>query len=238
METSRLSYVKEYFDKNYGDGKADEEVEVVGKFLAENAEGKVLDCGCGPVPQVWTICMPKATEIHAIDLPQESIDFVKNELKHKEKYAKKFKAYQKIAKEIVGKIQEGYIEEQLNKIKSVQQADMSAKIPFEDNYFDVVASIFSLGCLNNEMELNSAIKEISRVLKVGGKFLHINTNGKNRNDILPEYTWRGLSQSSEILVPYLEKAGFNNIKIEKFKLKENKSIYKYGEIHLISARKR
>lgn len=235
---NKEDYVKEYFDGNYGDGKADEEIGIVGKFLAENVGSKVLDCGCGPVPQIWAICMPKATEIHAIDLPKESIEFVKNELKHKDRYAENFKDYQKIAEKVAGKLPSDYILKQIEKIKSVQQGDMSVKIPFKYNSFDVVASIFSLGCLNNEMELSSAINEILRVLKNKGKFLHINTNGRNSNNILPEYTWRGLSQSSEIIIPHLEKAGFSDISIKKFKLKENKSMYNYNEIHLISAIKK
>ncbi len=235
----RENYVKEYFDNNYGDGKVDEEVEIIGKFLTENARGKVLDCGCGPVPQVWAICMPFATEIHAIDLAKESIAFVKNEIKNKEKYLKNFRDYKKIAEKIVGKLPKDYILKQINKIKSIQRADMSKKIPFPNNYFDSVMAIFSLGVLKDELELNTAIREIFRVLKKGGKLLHMNTNGKNKNDILPEYTYRGLPQLSEILFPYLKKAGFGNISLSKFRLKENKivSMYKYDELSFLIATK-
>ncbi len=236
-KTPRENYVKKYFKENYGDGKTDEEIEIVGKFLAENARGEVLDCGCGPVPQVWAICMPFATEIHAIDLAKESIAFVRNEIKNKEKYLKNFKDYKKIAEKITGKLAKDYILKQINKIKSVQKADMSKKIPFPNNYFDSVMAIFSLGVLKNKSELNTSIEEIFRVLKRGGKFLYINTNGKNSNNILPEYTYRGLPQLSTIILPYLKKAGFEEISIKKFKLKENKkdSMYKYDEISFLSA---
>ena len=238
MNPSRSDYVKEYFDKNYGNGKTDEEVDLVGKFLAKEAEGKILDCGCGPVPQVWAICMPKATEIHAIDLPKESIEFVKNELKDKDKYATNFDGYQKITEKVTGKFSKNYIVNQINKIKSVKQADMSKKLPFKNKSFDVVASIFSLGCLNNEKELIKAVSEIARVLKKGGKFLHINTDGRNVNKVLPAYTWNGLSQDTEALIPYLEKEGFADITLKRTKLKENKSMYKYDELSFLVAKKR
>jgi SAM-dependent methyltransferase len=240
--SKRQDYVKEYFDKNYASGRTDKEVKVVGKFLAENVKGKALDCGCGPVPQIWAICMPKVKEIYAIDLPKESIKFVKKELKQRKKYSREFKSYKEIAEKIVGKLPKDYIINQINKIKSVKQADMSKKIPFDDNSFDIVMSIFSLGCLKNVKELKKAIKEISRVLKKGGKFLHINTNGKNSNEDLPEYTWRGLPQMSEILIPYLKKAGFSEVKLRKIKLNHNSSsyysMYKYNQISLLSAIKK
>ena len=81
MKKSRLNFVKDYYERDYGDGKVTSEIVDVGNFLAKNTSGKVLDCGCGPVPQIWVICMPKAEEIYAIDLPKESIAFVNKELK-------------------------------------------------------------------------------------------------------------------------------------------------------------
>ena len=162
---SRKDYVQEYFLRNYGDGETGEEVKAVGEFLAKNVVGNALDCGCGPSPQVWAICVPHATEIHAVDLAPESVMFIKNALKNKNKYPKLFGNYQKIVEKVSSKLSKDYILKQIDKIKSVQQANMTKKLPFPDNYFDTVMSIYSLGVLQNISELNSAIKEMSRVLK-------------------------------------------------------------------------
>lgn len=236
---NRLDYVKQYYEKCHGDGSVDKEIEEVGKFLAENVKGKVLDCGCGPVPQLWAICMPSATEIHAIDLPKESIDFVKNQIATKEKWYKTFFSYQEIVENIKGKLPDKYILNQIDKIKSVQQADMTKSLPFPENYFDMILSLYSLGVLRSEQELDKAIRNISKVLKKGGKLLHINTDGKNSNSILPEYTWQGLSQTIELIEPYLVKYGFDNVKVRKIPLKtSSNSMYKYNNLFLLSAIKK
>lgn len=238
--SSRKEYVENYFTNNYGNGWVDDEIEAVGKFLAKNVTGKALDCGCGPVPQVWAICMPLATELHAIDLAPESIPFIKKELKNKKIYAKIFVDYKKIVEKTSGKLPINYISKQIDKIKSVQNADMSKKLPFPDNCFDTVMCLYSLWVLKDESELYAAIKEISRVLKKGWKLLHINTNGQNRNDILPEYTYRGLSQTSDILIPYLKKTNFKNISLKELKLKwdRSSSMYKYNKISFLLATKK
>ncbi len=235
--TRREEYVKEYYESCMGEGQVDKEVEAVGLFLADNVKGKVLDCGCGPVPQVWAICMPDATEIAAIDLPQESIDFVKRKLVEKKDWYMKFYPYQKLIESAKGNLSSSYILNQVDKVKTVQQADMTKNIPFEDGHFDTVVSLYSLGVLRNEEELDNAIINMARVLKKGGKLLHVNTDGKNANSILPEYTWRGLPQASEILTPFLEKHGFSSITIKKVPLKdyEGERMYKYDAISLLSA---
>ena len=112
---------------------------------------------------------------------------------------------------------------------------MTISLPFENNYFDTVISLYSLGVLKNKTELESAIKNIARVLKSGGKLLHINTNGENSNDVLPEYTWQGLSQTAEILTPILKDAGFKNIAAKETKIEAAEGMYKYNVIVLLSA---
>lgn len=232
----RKEYVKWYYDACYGNGKIGKESEAAIKFLVNNATGKVLDCGCGPVPQIWAICMPDAIEIRAIDLPKESITFVKRQLSTKNKWYKKFYRYQQTVETIRGKLPKTYTLDQIKKIASVQQSDMTKKLPFKPAYFDTAMSLYSFGVLKNTEELDSAIKNISRVLKKGGKILHINTNGQNSNTTLPEYTWNGLSQTSETILSSLKKHGFTKIKVKKVALKRDpKSTYKYDAISLLSA---
>lgn len=235
---NKLEYVKEYYDKNYGNGDIDKEIEAVGKFLVNNARGKVLDCGCGPVPQIWAICMPEAKEIYAIDLPKESIEFVKEQLKTKGAWNKNFISYQRIVEAEKGKLLDNYILNQINKLVSIRQADMTKPLPFPEQYFDTIVSLYSLGVLRDEVELNNAMQNISKILKRGGKLLHINTNGKNKNDILPEYTWRGLSQMPEKIISLLQKHDFIDIKVKKCKINTGNGMYAYNNIYLISAVKK
>lgn len=234
MESSRLDFVTDYYNRNYANGKVNSEVEGTGSFLAKNVYGKVLDCGCGPVPQIWAICVPKASEIYAVDLPKESVDFVNKELKQKSKYAKLFEDYKKIVEKVEGKLPGNYILNQINKIKEVRQADMSKKLPFPDEFFDCVCCIYSLGCLENKKQLASSLKEIKRVLKKDGKFLHINTNGHFRNNILPAYTYRGLPQEPNLYSSFMKKVGFDKIKVSKFKMDKADVVFNYNEISLIS----
>jgi SAM-dependent methyltransferase len=235
---NRKGYVKKYYDW-YAEGTVEKEVTTVALFLAKKTYGRVLDCGCGPVPQIWAICMPCATEIRAIDLPKESISFVKSQLRQKEKWYKKFYAYQKVVEKEKGKLPSDYILSQIAKLKSVQQADMTKPLPFPSNYFDTAISLYSLGVLKSEKELDHAVKNISRVLKPGGILLHINTDGQNSNLIVPEYSWNGLPQVSGILLPSLEKYGFTKIKVRKITLSNKRdNMYKYGAISLLSAVKK
>ena len=64
----------------------------------------------------------------------------------------------------------------------------------------------------------------------------MNTNGRNHNSILPEYTWRSLPQIPEFIEPILIKMNFDDIKVRKIDIKSG-SAYKYNEISLLSARK-
>ncbi len=234
---NRKEYVQWYYDLHLGDIEPSGETDVVGRFLAKNVFGKVLDCGCGPVPQIWSICMPKAKEIHAIDVFKESIYFVNKKLKNKQKWYNNLIDYQKIVESVSGKLPKVYILKQVNKLKSVKKADMTKKIPFKDHYFDTAISLYSLGVLKDETALDSALKEISRVLKKGGKLLHINTNGRNSNNILPEYTWKGLSQTTKLLESKLKRLGFIKIKIKETNV-ESEGTYRYDKIHLLSAVKK
>lgn len=238
---TREEYVKKYYEL-YDDGSKFEEfgieIEAVGKFIFENVSGIFLDVGCGPVPQMWSVFMPKAKEIYAVDLPMESIVFIKNKLKKKKDWYKNFLPYQFFIEKLLNKkLGEFYILEQIDKIKFVEQADMTKDLPFSDNFFDTVASFYSMGTLKSEQELNKAIFNINRILKIGGKFIHINTNGANKNDILPEYTWQGLPQGQEIVEHYLKKNGFKIIKKQKIKLDDDGGEYKFNEINMFLAEK-
>ncbi len=238
MDNKKLKYIEKYYLNNYADGDVDKEIEAVGSFIAKESAGRVLDCGCGPVPQIYAIFMPQMKELYAIDLPQESIDFVKEKIALRGKWYQTFLPYQKVVESIYGVQPESYILKQIEKIKDIQQADMTENLPFPDEYFDTVISFYSLGCLNNEEELNKAIYNIKRVLKTGGKLLHINTNGKNSNNELPAYTWRGLDQTSKLIKKYLKNSGFNIISEKQVDLFPNKdSMYTYSNISLLKAEK-
>lgn len=239
MATKASKYVEKYYLNNYADGTVDEEIKNVGMWVAKKAEGRVLDCGCGPVPQLYAIFMPRMEELYAIDLPKESIDFVNKKILSAQHWYQTFSTYQKVIEEIYGKQPKNYILQQIAKIKKVQQADMSINLPFPDQYFDTAISFYSLGCLENEKKLETAINNIRRVLKLGGKLLHINTNGKNSNNDLPAYTWRGLDQSPKIIKKYLEGTGLRVVSEKQFKLDASRdSMYKYSEISLLEAVKK
>lgn len=75
------------------------------------------------------------------------VDFSENMLKLAEKKAKKF-----------------------NISAEFTVADISKRLPFEDNFFPYALSISALHCLNKK-EQKKAIKELYRVLKKGGKAL-------------------------------------------------------------------
>ena len=214
MSTQAKQYIEKYY-KSYESAEVDQEMQVIGNFLIQHARGTVLDCGCGPVPQLWSIFMPQMSALYAIDLPQESIDFVREKISSVETWYQNFKTYQQEVEKVVGNLPEDYVLKQISKIGSVQQSDMTAELPFSHDFFDTVVSLYSLGCLNNEDELQKAIENIQKVLKPGGTLLHINTNGKNKNDELPAYTWNGLDQASTLIEKYLSQAGFINISVQE-----------------------
>ena len=232
---NRKEYVEWYYKLH--SCPLDKEGKLVGTFLANNVSGRVLDCGCGPVPQVWALCMPRATEISAIDVVEESVAFVKANLATRNQRLDKFSCYAKIAESAIGNLPEDYTDKQIDKIKSIGVADMAKHLPFNRGYFDTVLSLYSLGVLKDKRDLEHAIENIAGVLKRGGKLLHINSNGTNRNDVLPEYTWKGLPQATSVLKPILERHNFNNIEVSTFDVK-SKSIYQYDKIYLLSAIKR
>lgn len=235
VEITPKEYVEKYY-KSYASGDVDQEIKATGTFLIENTKGKVLDCGCGPVPQLWSIFMPNMEGLYAIDLPQESIDFAKDKIAHVNEWHKDFNEYQKVVEEKIGSLPDDYVIKQVSQIQSVQQADMTKNLPFPQDYFDTVISLYSLGCLKNEEELKTAIQNINRVLKPGGVLLHINTNGENKNDALPAYTWNGLSQSSLLIEDYLTKEGFTDITRKEVVLNSNSNgMYKYDTISLLRA---
>jgi hypothetical protein len=73
-------------------------------------------------------------------------------------------------------------------------------------------------------------------LKPGGVLLHINTNGQNKNNILPAYTWNGLNQSSLLIKEYLIQEGFIGITEREVPLNSNiNGMYKYNSISLLRA---
>lgn len=236
METKQ-EYVQRYYDL-YSSGNIDAEMITTGSFLVRNAKGRVLDCGSGPVPQLWAIFMPEATEVHAVDLPEESVSFVKQKLEAVDEWQNDFSEYQRVVEQITGQQPSDYVRTQVQKLKTIRQADMAESLPFPDQYFDTAVSLYSLGCLKNVEELERAIENINRVLKPGGTLLHINTDGQNRNAVLPAYTWNGMDQSSDEIVRFLRERAYTDIQTSQEKLpQEASAMYKYGAVSLLLARK-
>lgn len=235
--SKRSDYVREYY-KSYATGEVDEEIKTVGSFLIKNVTGPTLDCGCGPVPQLWAIFMPHMTELYAIDLPQESIDFVKEKIAAPVEWIASFSPYQKVVEAVIGAQAKDYILQQVSKIKGVRQSDMTLPLPFPDNFFDTALSLYSLGCLKNEDELDRAIINIKRVLKTGGKLLHINTNGENPNTTLPAYTWNGLGQTPSVIECALRRSGFKDIEPKTIPLSTDiYGKYRYNSLSWLLATK-
>jgi SAM-dependent methyltransferase len=235
MKTAAEDYVNKYYN-SYRGGDLDTEMRVVASFLINNVQGKVLDAGCGPVPQLWALFMPDMTELSAIDLPQESISFVQKKISSVSKWKNEFLSYQRFTETLTSHLPEDYIEKQTKKI-SIQQADLTKKLPFIENYFDTVISLYSLGCLESEKGLQNAIENLHTALKPNGVFLHINTNGKNSNPFLPAYTWNGLDQTSLTIKKYLARVGFKNITIDEIPVDPQGGMYSYNLISLIKATK-
>lgn len=232
------AYVEKYYNL-YSSAEVDREMEMTGKFLAEHVRGVALDCGCGPVPQLWSLFMPKMTKLHAVDLPKESIDFVKEKLKTVDDWSEGFRPYQEAVEKICGPLGDSYIKDQISKLVSVEQADMAKSLPFADNFFDTVMSLYSLGCLKDQEELSCAIENLTRVLKPGGVFLHLNTNGHNQNDSLPAYTWNGLTDTTHLIEKELVQRGFIEIEVKRIPLTiGSDSLYVYDGMSTIKARKK
>lgn len=229
--SKRQEYVKMYYEL-YDDGSIithiDNDTKFVADLLIKYAKGKVLDCGCGTVPQMWSIFMPQSKLIYAIDLPKESIEFVKNKIKMVDEWKQRFELYAEYGNTEISK--------QISKLNTIQ-SDMTDKLPFQKSFFDTALSLYSLGTLPSENDLNKAISNISDVLKINGTFIHVNTNGYNSNEIVPEYTWRGLEQTTDIIKKYLQKNGFDIIETNSMKV-DGSSMYKYDEIHSILAIKK
>lgn len=237
MKTPAEQYVERYY-QGYISGPVDQERDAVGRFLIENAKGKILDCGCGPVPQIWAIFMPRMEEYYAIDVPKESIDFVKDKLAHIPDWYIGFDKYKKEVEKNIGPMPAEYVLQQFGKIRSVERADMSTELPFSPGYFDTSISLYSLGCLKSEAELEQATRNIKQVLKPGGSVLHVNTNGYNKNNDLPAYTWNGLSQSADLIRKYLEQEGFVGIVSQEVSLDSDQhGRYTYDTISLLRATK-
>lgn len=114
---------------------------------------------------------------------------------------------------------------------------MTKSLPFPENYFDAITALYSLGTLKNEEELKDAIANFHKLLKTGGKFLHTNTNGTNANNILPEYTWRGLSQKSGVIKEQLKKFDFTDIIEQTIKVNGD-GIYKFNTVSVICSTKK
>lgn len=206
-----------YYTGNTGDKTiVDAETSSVGETLCDNVYGNVLDLGCGNVPMAWAIFMKNAHEISAVDLPPESIDFIKEKLKEPEIIAREFTEYQDYLETYLNKkLGENYIENQIKKIKKLDVCDMSKSIPFDDEYFDSIVALFSMGCLKNPDEVTNALININRKLKTNGILIHTDTDGRNRNNILPEYYWKGLNMNCDDINNVAKDIGFELISQKK-----------------------
>jgi ubiquinone/menaquinone biosynthesis C-methylase UbiE len=90
------------------------------------------------------------------------------------------------------------------------------KLPFKDNYFDIVYSSLVFHHLNSQAKQDS-MKEIYRVLKKSGRFLLVDF-GKPRNKFFPVFSWfsvlveEGRDNYEGRIPRMLQAAGFRNVK--------------------------
>ncbi len=239
--TPRQKYVLEYYNRNYqsvvGDG-LDTETRVYANFLAKRVKGKTLDFGCGPSLHFNALFMAKATSIDGIDVVPENIAFTKKKIKSfkPDKYL--------VINHFMHSIDKNYsLTKQIKKIDKVLLADFTKPLPktLKAGGYDCVVSTFSLGCVKAVKQYEAAIRNIHKLLKKGGIMLVLNTNGKNRNKIIPEITYQGLDLGNEnhsYLQRYAKKLGFKDIKTITRKIpKDRDAMYKYNALLLTYAKK-
>lgn len=142
---------------------------------------KILDVGCGP-GRIADIVLTEENNLkyYGIDISQEMVNSVEDRFKGSQYFM------------------------------NARVCDVSEKIPFELNYFDVVISI---RVLKYNVNWKDIIKNVNRVLKKGGYFIFTMLNKHSLNYFskgeIPIYKTT-ISEITEIL----QKNGFNNIKIE------------------------
>ncbi|MGM0599608.1 MAG: class I SAM-dependent methyltransferase [Candidatus Rifleibacteriota bacterium] len=118
----------------------------------------------------------------------------------------------------------------------ILQADLGL-LPFADSSFDAIVDAAAISA-NSKINIELILKEITRILKPGGKFLSTGlfdcqTSGYQTGQRLEENTYRNLTSgplaqigtihfftSSEIKHLW-QKAGFNNIKIDSLTRTDN-----------------
>lgn len=240
----RKKYVKEYFENNYqcviDDKEVDDELKFYGNILAKNVYGKVLDIGCGCSFHFNALFYPYATEIDGIDIVPENISFTKDKIKKFN--SKHFKFLEKYVREQTGCLTYS-VKEQIEKINKIEVGDFSAKNLFPErrgNYNSII-STYSLGCVKTEKQYAEALSNVYRLLKPNGLFIHLGTNGKNTNSIIPEITWNGLktnNDGSRLLEKLSRKIGFREYKIFEKEIEQDKdSMYHYNKIFVTIIKK-
>lgn len=239
----RRDYVAEYYERNYRSvlhNGVDTETKLSGEFLATHVKGKTLDFGCGPSIQFNALFMPFATRIDGIDIVPENIAFARREIAH-------FRPEQyKVVEEYMRKsckIKHYSALSQIKKIKRLIVADFTKALPpgLKKGSYDCVVSTYSIGCVRTMGEYKSAIQNLFDLLRSGGTMLCLNTDGQNRNAIIPEISYQGLAagnESHDLLEHCAREIGFQRIVTQKKTIQQDAdAMYKYSSLFFTSAKK-
>jgi len=236
-------YVADYYQKNYDsilrDG-LDDETKAHGAFLAAHVRGMTLDFGCGPSVHFNALFMPHAMTIDGIDVVPENIAFARTRMKafRPERY--------RIIEDYVRCLGAGSTYSsvrQISKIRKLIMADFTKPLPraLRKKSYDCVVSTYSLGCVKTIDEFRAALQNMYDLLAPGGTMLCLNTNGKNRNAIVPEMTYQGLDAANDdhrMLTREAKAIGFKNISTEEKRICQGvDAMYRYSTLFFTSARK-
>ena len=123
-------------------------------------------------------------------------------------------------------------EKSIERVKNGKVGDITKKIPFASNLFDVVTSVSILHHLPTEEEIRMALKECHRVLKPDGKIIIIEHDNKSfRASMAHDSIFRVVPSKYERTLNYentkklCEEEGFDFVRNGRITLDAKQSVY-------------